>query len=288
VELRSAIGSPPQTTMRGQLKGMTEIGILERRRQNRFPGSVDYELGVPGGELLGVAGALQSWLAAGPAEPVALGDTSAKGPIKALLDGWSSTMVRALAAMPLTLTELNRLISGLNYPSLERRLGAMRRGGLVEARGARPSGTPYAPTGWLRQGIAPLAAAAFWERRRMPSQAAAIGRIDVEAAFLLTVPGLDLRSDLAGTCRLAVELSSDEVESHLAGVSVEVKEGRIGSCVARLRGHADAWASGSAAAWLGAVIDGSTDRLEIGGDCRLAMDLIEGLHGGLFGARQPA
>ena len=44
IDLRRAVGSPPQTTMRGHLRSLTEAGILERRRESDFPGSVDYEL----------------------------------------------------------------------------------------------------------------------------------------------------------------------------------------------------------------------------------------------------
>ena len=51
-------------------------------------------------------------------------------------------MMRALAARPLSLTELDSLISDLSYPALERRLSSMRIAGLVEAqpsqRGRRP------------------------------------------------------------------------------------------------------------------------------------------------------
>ncbi len=43
-------------------------------------------------------------------------------------------MLRALAAGSLSLTELDRLIGALSYPSLERRLVAMRLAGLVGAR----------------------------------------------------------------------------------------------------------------------------------------------------------
>ena len=58
-----------------------------------------------------------------PEGPLALGSSTAKSAIKALVEGWGTNMIRALAARPLSLTELNGLISGLSYPSLERRLG---------------------------------------------------------------------------------------------------------------------------------------------------------------------
>ena len=286
IDLRRAVGSPPQTTMRGHLRALTEVGVLERHRRNDFPGPVDYRLARPGNELLAVAEILQRWLAASPEGPLPLGTVAAKSAIKALVDGWSSNIVRALAARPLSLTELNRLISGINYPSLERRLGAMRLAGQIEARPGQSRGTPYAATDWLRQAIAPIAVAARWEREHAATKTSAIGRIDTEAVFLLAVPLLRLAGDLSGSCRLAVEVPNGGGDFNLAGVLVGVREGHIASCVSRLEGDAGAWASGSASAWLGAVIEQDTDRLEVGGDCELATAILDGLHGALFGARQ--
>lgn len=286
VDLRRAVGSPPQTTMRVHLGNLTELGVLERRRQAAFPGTVDYELARPGDELLAVADVLQAWLNGSPEGPLSLGSVAAKSAIKALVDGWTSTMVRALAARPLSLTDLNRLISGLNYPSLERRLSALRHTGLVEACHGQGRGTPYTVTDWLRRAVAPLTAAAHWERRHRPPEASPISRIDIEATFLLAIPLLSLPSDLSGSCRLAVEVQNGHRELDLAGALVEVREGSIASCVSRLQGEAEAWASGSASTWLRAVIEEDTDPLEIGGDCSLATALTEGLHGALFRAKQ--
>jgi DNA-binding HxlR family transcriptional regulator len=194
-------------------------------------------------------------------------------------------MVRALAARPLSLTELNGLISGLSYPSLERRLGAMRLAGQIERMPGPGRGTPYAVTDWLRRAIAPLAAAARWERAHVATKSVPIRRLDAEAGFLLSIPLLELSSDLSGCCRLAVEIPSSNGE-RLAGVLVRVEEGKVVSARANLQGHADAWASGLASDWLRAVIEGDTDQLEIGGDWHLARALLDGLNGVLFGVLQ--
>jgi DNA-binding HxlR family transcriptional regulator len=284
-ELRRAAGSPPQTTMRGHMRYLTEIGVLERRRQNDFPGNVDYELGRPGRALVEVAAVLRSWLAESPVEPLELGSTAAKSAIKALADGWSSTIVRALAARPFSLTELNRLIADINYPSLERRLGAMRLAGQVEPVPGNRRGTPYAVTKWMRRAMGPLAAAAFWELRYLPEVTTPATPLDAEAAFLLAVPTLRLDDEQSGVCRLAVEMRTGG-ERRLAGVLVSVKEGRVASCVARLKGEAAGWASGSTSEWLSAVIEGEDEHLEVGGDCDLARSLLDGLHGALFRERQ--
>jgi DNA-binding HxlR family transcriptional regulator len=282
MDLRREAGSPPQTTMRGHLRTLTETGVLIRRRQNDFPGSLDFELTDVGSELWGVARVLGAWLEAAPEGPLPLGSSSAKSAVRALVEGWGTSIVRALAARPLSLTELNGLISSLSYPSLERRLGAMRLAGQIERTPARGRGTPYAVTDWLRRSIAPLGAAARWERMNVATETVPIKRLDAEAAFLLAIPLLQLPQELSGTCRLAVEVGTSNGD-RLAGVLVGVEEGRVTSCVASVQGHAEAWASGSPSTWLRAVIEQDAGRLEVGGDCDLARGLVDGLHGALFG-----
>jgi DNA-binding HxlR family transcriptional regulator len=283
IDLRRAVGSPPQTTMRGHLRTLTEIGVLTRSQQADFPGTVEYELGMAGRELLDVAEVLQKWLAEAPESPVSLGSVAAKSSIKAMVEGWSSMIVRALATGPLSLTDLNKLIPTLNYPAIERRLTALRLVGQIEARSGAGRGTPYAVTEWLRRAVAPIVVASNWERRHVPASATPAGSLDVEAELLLSVPLLRLAEDLSGSCRLAVEICNPGKPGRIAGVVVEIEEGRVRSCSSRLAGnHVTAWTSGSMAGWLRAVIDQDTDLLEIGGDGRLGIALLEGLHRALF------
>lgn len=272
--------------MRGHLRTLTGLEVLERRQQTSFPGSIDYQLGPAAKGLLEVAGILEAWLADAPDGPIELGDPAAKSTIKALVDGWSTAIVRALAARPLTLTELNKLITGTSYPSLERRLGAMRLAGQIEARSGSRRGTPYAATAWLRRAVAPLLAAARWEREFAPAEAAPLGRMDFEATFLLSAPLLDLPDDCAGRCRLGVISRNGEGEPSVAGAMVTVEEGRVVSCVSRLPGEASAWVAGSPAAWIPALIDHETEQLELGGACDFARTIVDELHGSLFRVRQ--
>jgi DNA-binding HxlR family transcriptional regulator len=285
VDLRRAVGSPPQTTMRVHLRQLTEIGVLDRRRHSDFPGAVDYELGAAGRELMEVVDALEGWLARSPDGRLTLGTMGATSAVKALVGGWSSTIVRALAARPLSLTDLNRLIAGVNYPTLERRLSAMRLAGMIESCRGRNRSRPYSVTAWLRRASGPLAAAALWERRNLGPQTQPITGLDVEATFLLTIPSLRLDSELSGSCRLAASVRNAG-EERFAGVRVEVEDGRVVSCTSKLGGTTDAWASGSALDWIRAVIDHSPSQLEIGGDCELPLALLEGLHEALFQAKQ--
>jgi DNA-binding HxlR family transcriptional regulator len=284
VELRRAVGSPPPTTMRAYLRAMTELGALEKRRQNDFPGSIEYALAAPGRELLTVAHIVSHWLARAADGPIEPGTVAAKSAIKALIDGWSASIVRALAARALSLTELDKVISKLNYPSIERRLSAMRAVGQIESLPGRGRSTPYAVTDWLRRAVLPIAAAARWERRHAGDAVAPISGLDVEAVFLLSLPLLRLSADRGGYCRLAVELPSGNGNGQrFAGVLVGVEQGRVASCVSRLDGESGAWAAGSPVDWMEAVAARDPGRLELGGDRRLATNVVEGLHGSLFG-----
>lgn len=280
-DLRGAAGLPPHTTMRDYLRVLTRTGVVEKHRSETFPGAVGYELTTAGNGLLEVALLLAAWLAAAPGRPIELGRPEAKNATKALVDGWTSSMVRALAARPLSLTELDSVISNLNYPSLERRLAVMRQLGMVEAVPSRGRGTPYTVTDWLRRAIAPLAAATRWEHRHLRNQAPAVTNRDIEAAFLLAIPLLRLSAAASGFCRVAVQVDNGDLNS-LVGAMVEVREGRIASCLTRLEGHPHARALGSTSAWFEAVTACDASRLELGGDLGLATELLEGLHAALF------
>jgi DNA-binding HxlR family transcriptional regulator len=286
IELRREVGSPPQTSMRRQLRALTEIGVLTRHRQSDFPGPVAYELTAAGQELLAVAEALRAWLAIAPAGPLSLGSIAAKSAINALVEGWETKMLRALAAKPFSLTELDNLIAGLSYPSLERRLTAMRIAGQIEPLPGRGRGTPYVVTEWLRRGVAPLGIAARWEQLHLNGRSAPVGRRDTEASLLLAVPLLRLETGLSGSCRLAVDSGRGE-RHRLAGVMVDIEDGQVTTCSTRLEGHPEAWVVGSLSAWFAAVIELDTSRLEIGGERSLATGLLEGLHRVLFGCSAP-
>ncbi len=278
-DLRRALGSPPQTTMRGHLRKLVEIGVLDRWQSPGFPGSVEYSLGAPGRDLLSLAELVQRWLDDSPDGRTPIGAAAAKSALKALVDGWSSGIIRILAARPLSLTELNAVIPDLNYPSLERRLGAMRFTGQVEAASSGGRGTPYRASRWLRRAMIPLIASMRWEREHLPSETSQVGRVEVESAFLLAVPVLRLAPDSSGICRLAVEVGiAREGAPAIAGVLVTVEEGRVVSCISKLGGEADAWVSGTSRAWMDGILEGQVESLEIGGDCSLARDLLDGLH----------
>lgn len=275
-DLRTKLGLPPQSTMRLYLRTLGEIGTVVRKSRNEFPTSVDYELTEAGQALLEVGDAVETWLRASPTGPRELGSGVAKSSIKALVEGWSSHIIRVLAARPLSLTELDSLIPRISYPSLERRLTAMRECDHVEVQRGTGRLRPYKVTTWLRRAVGPITSAIVWERTHAPEQTAKIGRLDVEAAFLLAVPLLELRDKVTGKCRLAVEVH-DGPSPVFAGVLVCVDDGEVTSCIADLEGEAEAWASGRPLTWLRQMNLTQDGELELGGDRALVRSVLEAL-----------
>lgn len=280
-DMQREVGLPAQSTLRTQLKRLTEIGAVERHRAKHFPGRLEYELTGAGRDLLFVVDAVERWLDIAPNGPLSLDSNAAKSAVTALAEGWSTTMLRVLAAGARSLTELDKVISYLSYPSLERRLLAMRLTGQVEAHPGNGRGTPYGVTSWARRGVAPLAAAGRWERHHLSHITTPVGPIDTETVFLLALPLLDLPAELSGTCRMAVDIRNGDAQ-RLAGVTVDVQSGKIAACATHLRTDVNAWAVGSPAAWFDALIECNSDRLEIGGDCNLASTTLDALHEKLF------
>jgi DNA-binding HxlR family transcriptional regulator len=284
-DLRERIGGAAQTTLRGQVGNLRAIGALERHVGGGMPYTVENELTDVGRGVLAVAETVEAWLARAPRGPITLGSEPAKGAIRALVGGWSSAILRALAAHPLSLTELDSVISDLSYPSLERRLSAMRAARQVEV---TPDGfaKPYAVTEWTRLAVAPLVAAGRCECEHLTGVTDPLTRIDIEAAFLLAVPLVDLEIHRAGSCLLAVDtgvIKEGEAKTRLAGVHVEIRDGEVASCVPRLEQEPQTWALGAVDSWVEAILDGKVERLRIGGaDSRLAGAVIAGIHSALL------
>lgn len=276
LDLRQAVGSPPQSTMRVYTRTLAEIGVLERRRRNEFPATAEYSLTPAGQALIAVAEVLERWLQAAPHGPLTIGSVAAKSATKALAGGWSANIVRALAARSLTLTELNILIPKISYPSLERRLGAMRLANLIEAQPSNGRGVPYEATDWLHRAVLPLTAAVAWEQRHLQEPEARIGGIDAEAAFLLAIPLISLGAGVTGKCRLSVEVRG-ATEPVFAGVIASIEDGEVVSCTARLKGPAEASASGTPSAWIRQVAGATEPQLEMSGDFALARAVIEAI-----------
>src|SRR4051794_14256904 len=204
-ELQRLVGPFPQTTVRAAVANLCAVGALSR--QSAVGGSFHAatELSDAGGEMLFVADVVETWLRRCPDGPIAPDGEEARGAVKALGGGWSSALMRVLANRPFTLTELDGLIPGISYSSLERRVSWMRRTGQIEPVEMAGRGTPYVVTDWLRYAIAPLCAAGRCERRHLEEESGSITAVEVEASFLLAAPLAPLRKRARGSCMLVVQ-----------------------------------------------------------------------------------
>lgn len=275
----------PQTTLRAHLRELEGIEAIERQGHDDVPGVIQFALTEAGEDLLYVVAALERWLSETPDGPLDFASDAGRAAIKALVGGWSSTVLHSLAASPASLSELASDIRSVSYPSVERRLSAMRIAGQVEACPGDGRGTPYAVTEWLRQGIGPIAAAVHWEHDHLAGRSASMTRLDAEAAFQLALPLLRTESALEGSCRMTMEVNGRE--TGLAGATIHVKRGRVRSCTPSLEQRADAWATGSPPAWSGAMVGPGPDRLETGGRRRLVTALLSGLRQPLLAPAAP-
>ncbi len=241
-----------------------------------------FDLTPAGLEKIFVIATLDRWLARAPGGPISFGPEGWEEAIEALVRGWSTAIVHMLAAGPRSLAELDRAIDDLNFPILERHVEAMANIGQLELVGGRDEQRVYAVTDWLREGVAPLVAASCCEQRDKQNQHPPIAALDVEAAFQLALPLLELPEELSGSCQLTVLLPRGRVVAPV-GVAVQIEAGRVVSCAAELEGDSDTWASGDVTAWFRAVIDGKIAKVKTDGKRPLARCLVEGLHDALFG-----
>jgi len=275
-ELRQTTGLPAQTTLRAHLGGLEEMGAVMKRPTQQMPYAVENELTPMGEQLLGVAHALEGWLTGAPKGAIALESGAAKGIVKAFVDGWGSTIVRALATRPMSLTELDREIIELSYPALERRLSSMRMAGLVEAQPSNGNGTPYALTEWARRGVRPLAAAVRCERVHMGERAAPVTETDIEEAFLLATPLVGLSDRSSGSCQLEVE-AAPGVRGQ-SGVKVEVEQGKVVACDCSLADGPASYAVGTTTKWFTAITEGTLNELRFGGGKQFAESFVLAMH----------
>lgn len=283
-ELQEHLGWSAEATVRGAIKNLEERGGLVRQPAEGKGNAVATALGPAGKDLLNVADVLKGWLSECPAKPIELEGAHAAVAVKALAGGWSSSLIRALATGPSTLTELSEQIPEISYPSLERRIGWMRTTGQIDALPKQPRGVPYTPTKWLRRAITPLAMAMRCERRHMVGNPP-ITAVEAESAFLLALPVAPLPEDRRGSCMLAIQTDAVEFDEDqpLAGVNLELHLDGSASWSVGLVAKPSTWAVGTAEDWLTAMLDGRFEFLRIGGaDPQLAVDVINGMRYAVF------
>lgn len=284
-DLHQRIPGATQTGLRSQVEKLRSIRALMRRVPRRMPYTVENELSRAGHGFLGVADVVERWLSRYPDGPIPLGSDDSKRAIGALLGGWESTVLHALAARPLSLTELNGVVPDVSYPSIGRRLSAMRATRQVEALALTAGSKPQIVTEWGRRAVAPLLSAGRCERVHLEGTTEALTRLDLEAGFMLAAPLISLPVEQSGRCLLAVDpggSAGTDVARHGGGVFLEIEHGEAAVPIPDPEREPSAWALGTAEAWVEAMVDGRFGDLEVGGEePRLAQAVIAELHAAL-------
>jgi DNA-binding HxlR family transcriptional regulator len=263
LELCERIGHPA-AGVREQVSKLRDAGALERHVRPGMPYTVENGLTDLGHQMLSVAELLEVWLERRPQGPIALGDKPAKGVIAALIGGWESGMLSKLANGPHALTELAAAIPDFSYPSIERRLSAMRTAHLVKALPQREGTKPYETSPWLRQTVASLFAAARCESRYLPRPVGGLAHSDVETGLLLALPLVLVVADRSGSCLLVVSNSAGTA-SELSGIHIEIEGGRISRCGKLSEPSPQTWAAGPVDAWIATLVDDAGEAPKIGG-----------------------
>lgn len=287
-ELESRLGWAAKASLRVATEHLRELGVIVRLEPGEEHVGTQTELTQAGKGLLGLADVIEDWLADGPLGGPPLPDVAARGAVKSLIGGWDATIVMALARDPQTLAELKEQIPAVSYPALKRRLTSLRSVGLVtgapDAKDRRRQSHSAAP--WLRSAIGPLSVASHWEGLNIPAISERMTCEDIEAAFLLVLPLVELRRDAYGECVLAAPSppKSDGPRSPVAAVSIVVEKGRVVSCIPGMPERATNWALGTPTAWLETTIDGSVARLRIRGTTvAFTEEVTTGINRALFG-----
>jgi DNA-binding HxlR family transcriptional regulator len=280
-ELLESVGSSSRTTGLKRLGELQRIGAVKRTRRHEFPRRVIFEQTLIGGELLSLAQNVELWLDQAPGGNLLFGSPIANRVTQTLVEGWNSTIVTSLACGPASLTELDRRVTPVSYPALERRLRAMRATGLVTTATGAGRGTPYVATDWLkRAGVLLLTAAALEGSSGAETE---LHTDDLRAALLLAVSGTRIDPDRHGVVALAVAPGPRAGEGNgtprASGATIVVKSGQVRGAVARIHGSASTWALGTPASWLTAVSQGDMTQLRFGGRSpRLATEVVQALH----------
>ena len=241
------------------------------------------ELTGKGEEILFVSGTIERWLSRCPQGPLELGLAGARA-LAPMVLSWSATLTHALASGPLTLEELEQALAAVLDPeAVEQQLESLVNSGQAEALYGSGRAPSYALTDWGREAISPIVAAVRYEQRYPEDDVLDPDVFDVEAAFQMALPLIDVPSDVRGTCRAGVRIPGAEGEELVAGSTVEVEGGRVTSSSPLLDRVPETWATGTPLDWSEAVIDPAAAGLDVGGDIELAEGLIEALHQRLFG-----
>lgn len=271
-ELPSRIAAASRTTRFNRLRSLEELGLIRRERRAGSPPISECVLSPGGLALLPVAIRFAVWLNRGPSGAGRQGKTADILAIKALASGWNTMALRWLASGPQTVTELASLSPAeTTYHDVRQARLALAGAELVRPVLRRGRSQPYELTEWGRMAAGPLGAAARWEGEFANGRGRPLEPVDVEA-LLLSCAGLvkSLPGELDGECLLLVD--------DFRGVRIDIERGGVVAAGPADGGVCRNRVSGSAVAWLGALLDGYRGDLRMRGALRITTRLTTALY----------
>lgn len=277
-ELEGRLGWAAKASLRASIAELCELGALER--EGRQP--VVTKLTPGGRDLLRLADVLERWLSHSPFGALDLNEGAARGTVRALVGGWDSTIVQALAERPRRLADLSRELPDQSYAALKRRFAKLRTAALVDCLDDAVRSPEYEATALLRRAAAPLSFAVRWEREHAPFGPLDEG--DLEAVLLLALSLVKLPR-VSGSCLLAVarQQSVDDAPPAPMAIRLVAQKGAIVEASLAVAPMSETWALASTDGWLDAIVGGQLSTVRMRGPAvRLAEAVVQGIHRTLF------
>lgn len=277
--LEERLGWAAEASLRATTAELCDLGTLAR--EGRQP--IVTELTPSGRDLVALADALERWLSHSPFGALDLTDSAARGTVRALVAGWDSRIVQALAEGPRRLADLSRELDEHSYPALKRRFAKLRTAALVECLDGMARSPEYGATDLLRRAAGPLSLAARWEVDHAASTH--LDERDLEAMLLLALPLVSLPR-LNGSCLLVIARPPSPTGNSLSptAIRLDVENGRIAEVGLTIAATSETWALASTEAWLYALTSGETSMLRVrGADVRIVKAAVEGIYRTLVG-----
>jgi len=276
-ELERRLPGLERSSLAERLARLERIGAL-RRTVGRAPGRrVRYRLTPAGEELMGVANVLDAW-----AERAAYGDLVARpsdAMAKALVAGWASGLMAALAAGPARRAHLERAAPALAHHQLESRLRGLLRAGLVERLASARGGGRIALTSRGREAMGPVLAALVWDHAHAASPAPPRPH-DVATAMVIGFPLVVVSRHRRGLVTLTVADPGRPGSAEL--VRAQAGDGRVEAHVGVAeQGELAGWAHGEIAEWGDTLVRGRRG-IHVAGEPGLVTAILNALRDRLF------
>lgn len=272
-ELESTLGWAAKASLRAATAQLCGLDAL--KREGRRP--IVTKLTPAGRDLLSLANTLERWFSHSPYGALDFDHGAARGIVRALVAGWDSTIVQALAEGPCRLAELRWEVDDHSYPALKRRFVNLRTASLLTPIDEEARSPTYEATPFLRHVVGPLGLAVQWERDHA-YEAPSLAPRDLTALLLLCLPLAELPSSASGSCVFATPsepLPSNGGTSSPTTISLVVEKGRVVSLAKNASSRPATWALGSSDAWLDVLLDCQIRRLRLHGpDAKFAWGVL--------------